>query len=249
MPDPILRLRDDAHFLPYIFPGGNVDNPTKSLLLSDCGASTWEMEWRSSDRSKGGFMAEVILFHHAMGQSAGFHDFARQLREAGHTVHTPDLFEGRRFTSIEDGLAFVEALGFPEQIVERADQAVASLPHEVVYAGFSVGVVSAQRLAQTRQGAKGALLFYSCIPLEFFGGSWPSGVPVQIHAMDADPFFVNEGDLEAARQLVESTDQAELFLYPGDQHYFADSSLPSFRPEAAALLVERVRAFLDQVSP
>jgi dienelactone hydrolase len=192
-------------------------------------------------------MAEVVLFHHAMGQTAGFHDFAQQLRDAGHTIHTPDLFEGRTFSSIEDGLAFVEELGFPDQLVERADHAVASLPDEVVYAGFSVGVVSAQRLAQTRPGAKGALLFYSCIPLEFFGGSWPSGVPVEIHAMDADPFFVDEGDLEAAGQLVASTDQAELFLYPGDQHYFADSSLPSYRPEAASLLLERVKAFLYEV--
>jgi len=104
-------------------------------------------------------------------------------------------------------------------------------------------VLPAQKLAQTRPGARGALLFYSCVPAAEFG-SWPDGVPVQIHGMDADPIFAGEGDLDAARALVESVKQAELFLYPGDQHYFADASLPSYDPDAAALLTERVLSFL-----
>ena len=101
----------------------------------------------------------------------------------------------------------------------------------------------AQKLAQTRAGARGALLFYACIPTEFFG-PWPAEVPVQIHGMDADPIFVGEGDIEAARAIVEANQQAELFLYPGDQHYFADSSLPSYDPDATAVLTERVLDFL-----
>jgi len=118
----------------------------------------------------------------------------------------------------------------------------------VVYAGFSLGVVVAQMLAQTRPGARGALLFYSCVPVSEFGTAWPDGVPVQIHGMDADPYFVDEGDIDAARGLVDSTKDAELFLYPGDQHYFADSTLPSYDPDATALLIERVLAFLTGVS-
>ncbi len=188
-------------------------------------------------------MAEVLLFHHAMGQTAGFQAFAEELRGAGHTVHTPDLFDGRTFASIEEGMAHAEELGFPDEILARAERAAAALPAELVYAGFSLGVVAAQKLAQTRPGARGALLFYSCVPTEFFG-PWPADVPVQIHGMDADPFFVEEGDLDAARAIVESTDRAELFLYPGNQHYFADSSLPSYDADAAALLMQRVLEFL-----
>ena len=188
-------------------------------------------------------MAEVLLFHHALGQTEGFHAFAEELRQAGHTVHTPDLFDGRSFASIEDGMAYAEQLGFPDEIVARGERAAAALPVQLVYAGFSLGVVPAQKLAQSRRRARGALLFYACVPMQFFG-PWPSDVPVQIHGMDADPIFVDEGDLDAARAIVDSTEQAELFLYPGNQHYFADSSLPSYDPDATALLTRRVLDFL-----
>jgi len=189
-------------------------------------------------------MAEVLLFHHAQGQTPGFHAFADELRRAGHTVHTPDLFDGKTFVSIDEGLAYVKELGGFEQVIERGERAANELPNELVYAGFSLGVVTAQKLAQTRPGARGALLFYSCVPVSEFGTSWPKGVPVQIHGMDKDPYFAGEGDIDAARELVASTDQAELFIYPGDQHYFADSSLPSYDPDATALLTKRVLDFL-----
>jgi dienelactone hydrolase len=188
-------------------------------------------------------MAEVLLFHHAQGQTEGFRAFAADLRGAGHTVHIPDLFDGRTFRSIDEGLAYVGQLGGFGEIIQRGEQAANELPDELVYAGFSLGVVPAQKLAQTRAGARGALLFYSCVPASEFG-AWPADVPVQIHGMDADPFFVGEGDIDAARELVESTEHAELFLYPGDQHYFADSSLPSFDADATALLTQRVLDFL-----
>jgi dienelactone hydrolase len=188
-------------------------------------------------------MAEVLLFHHAQGQTPGFHAFADELRAAGHTVHTPDFFDGRTFDSIDEGLAYAKEIGFGE-VVERGVRAAQDLPAELVYAGFSLGEVAAQKLAQTRPGARGALLFYSCVPTSEFGGAWPDGVPVQIHGMDSDPIFVGEGDIDAAHALVESTAEAELFLYPGDQHYFADSSLPSYDADAAALLTRRVLEFL-----
>jgi dienelactone hydrolase len=191
-------------------------------------------------------MAEVLLFHHALGQTTGFDAFADELRQAGHTVHTPDLFEGRTFGTIEDGMAYAEEIGFPDVIIERGERAADELAPELVYAGFSLGVVPAQKLAQTRAGARGALLYYSCVPLSFFGGSWPEGVPAQIHGMDEDPIFVGEGDVDAARELVEAAEDAELFLYPGDQHYFADSSLPSYDAAASKLLTERTLAFLAE---
>ena len=192
-------------------------------------------------------MAEVLLFHHAQGQTPGFHAFADELRQAGHTVHTPDLFDGKTFGSIDEGLAYVKEIGGFGQIIERGEHAANELPNELVYAGFSLGVVNAQKLAQTRPGARGALLFYSCVPVSEFGTAWPAGVPVQIHGMDKDPYFAGEGDIDAARALVASTDQAELFVYPGDQHYFADSSLPSYDPEATKLLTERVLDFLAKI--
>jgi len=190
-------------------------------------------------------MAEVLLFHHALGLTDGVIAFADELRRAGHTVHTPDLFDGRTFESIEAGMAHVGEEGF-EAVAERGIRVADGLPAELVYAGFSFGVVPAQKLAQTRPGARGALLFYSCLPLEYVG-PWPDGLRGQVHGMDRDPFFADEGDLEAARALVEQTSAVELFLYPGDQHYFADSTLPSYDAEAAALLTRRVLAFLAAV--
>jgi dienelactone hydrolase len=193
-------------------------------------------------------MAEVLLFHHAQGLTPGIRAFADELRAAGHTVHTPDLFDGRTFGSIDEGVAYIGEVGF-EELRERGVHLADDLPPELVYAGFSFGVLPAQKLAQTRPGARGALLFYSCIPIsgEWAFGPWPDGVPVQIHGMDADPVFVGEGDVEAAREIVDTVDDAELFLYSGDQHYFADSSLPSYDAEATALLTRRVIEFLDRV--
>ena len=188
-------------------------------------------------------MAEVLLFHHAQGQTSGFFAFADELRQAGHIVHTPNLFGGRTFDSIKAGVAYAEEIGFGN-ILELEVRAADELPNELVYAGFSLGVLPAQKLAQTRPGARGALLFYSCVPTSEFG-TWQADVPVQVHGMDADPFFVDEGDLDAARELVNSAKHAELFLYPGNQHYFADSSLPSYDATAAALLTKRVLEFLE----
>ena len=191
-------------------------------------------------------MAEVVLFHHAQGLTPGVAAFADELRRAGHTVHAPDLYDGRTFATLEEGLAYAEEIGFDE-VTERGVQAAEALPAELVYAGFSLGLGPAQRLAQTRPGARGALLFYACLPVSEFGPSWPAGVPVQIHAMESDPEFDNGWDLPAARALVEEAEDGELFLYPGDQHLFADSSLPSYDADAAALLGQRVLDFLDRI--
>ena len=190
-------------------------------------------------------MSEVLLFHHALGPTEGLHAFANELRLAGHTVHTPDLFDGRTFGSIEEGVAYAGKVGWGE-IMARGERAAEALTNELVYAGLSLGVVPAQKLAQTRPGAKGALFLYSCLPPAEFGG-WPAAVPAQIHGADADPIFIGEGDVEAARELVDAADDAELFLYPGDQHYFADSSLPSYDAEATRLLTDRVLEFLARV--
>lgn len=191
-------------------------------------------------------MAEVLLFHHVLGRTAGVNGFAERLRAGGHTVHVPDLYDGQVFGTLDEGMAHVQELGFGS-IIEGGRRVAEELPAEIVYAGFSLGVLPAQMLAQTRPGARGALLLESCVPTSEFGDGWPAGVPVQIHGMDADPSFAGEGDIDAARALVASTPDAELFTYPGDQHLFADDSLPSYDEAAAALLTERVLTFLDDL--
>ena len=188
-------------------------------------------------------MAEVLLFHHAQGQTPGFLAFTDELRAAGHTVHAPDLYDGKTFPSIDEGVAYAKEVGF-DTILERGRLAAEGLPSELVYAGFSLGVMPAQLLAQTRPGAQGAMLFSAAIPASEFGGPWPEGVPLQIHMMEDDPWA--EEDLPAARELEEAAG-AELFRYPGDQHLFADDSLPDYDEAAATLLKQRVREFLDKV--
>lgn len=189
-------------------------------------------------------MAEVLLFHHAQGQTPGFMAFADELRAAGHTVHTPDLYDGRTFPTLDEGVGYAKQVGF-ETIGERGRVAAESLPNEIVYAGFSLGAMPAQEMAQTRPGAKGALLFSAAFPTSEFGGPWPQGVPLQIHMMEADEWAME--DLPAARELVETVDGAELYLYPGDRHLFADGSLPDYEEKAAAELKERVLVFLKNV--
>ena len=190
-------------------------------------------------------MAEVLLFHHAQGLTAGCLSFADELRAAGHVVHAPDLYDGKTFADLDDGVGYAREVGF-DTIGERGRLAAEGLPNEIVYAGFSLGAMPAQMLAQTRPGAKGALLFHGCVPPSEFGGPWPQGVPLQIHLMEADEWAL-EGDLDAAREIDERVESAELFLYPGDRHLFADNSLPDYDESAATLLKQRVLSFLDDI--
>jgi dienelactone hydrolase len=186
-------------------------------------------------------MAEVLLFHHAQGLTTGVVAFADDLRAAGHVVHTPDLYEGKTFTDVNEGVAHARSVGF-ETLAERGRRAAADLPQTLVYAGMSMGAGGAQELAQTRPGAKGALLMFGALPASEFG-EWPPGVPLQVHAMVEDPWF--KEDIEAARELV-ALAAGRLFLYPGNKHLFADNSLSDYDEQAAKLLMERVLEFLKK---
>jgi dienelactone hydrolase len=189
-------------------------------------------------------MAEVLLFHHAQGLTKGVLAFADDLRAAGHVVHTPDLYDGNTFADLDDGVQYAREVGF-DTILERGRAAADGMPDGLVYAGFSLGVMPAQLLAETRSGAKGALFFSAALPASEFADAWPPAVPLQIHMMDRDEWA--DEDLPAARELAETVDVAELFLYSGDGHLFADRSLPDYDADAAALLGERVLAFLKSV--
>lgn len=187
-------------------------------------------------------MAEILLFHHAQGQTAGFLAFADELRSAGHVVHVPDLYDGKTFAELSDGVSYAEQVGF-DVIIQRGATAAESVRAEIVYAGFSLGALPAQMLTQTRPGALGALLLHGCVPTSTFETPWPDGVPLQIHTMDADEWV----ELDVAHDLVDEVANAELFLYRGDGHLFADSSLSDFDEEAAALLKKRALVFLEGI--
>jgi dienelactone hydrolase len=195
-------------------------------------------------------MAEVVLFHHVQGLTDGVRAFAEQLRAGGHTVQSPDLFHGELAATVEDGIALVGRIG-EETIDARVNEIVAGLPQGLVYGGFSFGGASAQRLAQTRPGARGALMYESFVSLtaEWAFGPWPDGLPVQVHGMDKDPYFALEGDLDAARELAGMIGPklAEVYTYPGDKHLFTDSSLPSHDADATALVLSRSLEFLDRL--
>ena len=191
-------------------------------------------------------MAEVLLFHHAHGLTEGVRAFADELRAAGHVIHTPDLYDGRTFDELEAGLGYARETGFGT-ILERGVRAADGLPAELVYGGMSLGAMPAQQLAQTRPGARGAVLLHAAVPASEFGGPWPADVPLQIHLMEQDEFAL-EGDLDAARELEATVERAELFLYTGDRHLFTDSSLADYDGPAAGQVRQRVLAFLGAVS-
>ncbi|KQV84242.1 dienelactone hydrolase family protein [Rhizobium sp. Root1220] len=190
-------------------------------------------------------MAEVVLFHHAQGLTKGVAGLAAVLGADGHVVHTPDLFAGRTFDTLEQGMQHAQEIGFSE-LVQRGVRAVDLLATDLVYLGISLGVLPAQYLAQTRSGARGAIFLHACLPRSEFGSAWPQGLPAQIHAMDADPFFVGDGDIEAARALVGESSDVSLFLYPGNSHLFSDRSLAAYDPAAAAVLERRLLDFLAE---
>ncbi|WFE37622.1 dienelactone hydrolase family protein [Micromonospora sp. WMMD998] len=195
-------------------------------------------------------MAEILLFHHLQGLTEGVRALGDALRAGGHTVHAPDLFDGERPASIEEGSALTKHIG-RDVLDQRADQIAADLRPDLVYAGVSWGAAIAQRLAQTRSGARAALLYEACLPVtgEWAIGPWPDGVAVQVHGMERDPFFGLEGDVDAARELVSivGPERGELFVYPGDRHLFTDSSLPSYDAEATTLVVSRSRDLLGRL--
>ena len=166
-------------------------------------------------------MADVLLFHHAQGQTPSFTAFADELRAAGHTVVTPDLYDGRTFDDLDAGLEYAAEVGF-DAVRERGVQAADGLPERLVIIGISLGVMPAQQLAQTRPGVAGAVLISSAVPPTYFADTWPTEVPLQIHGMDADPIFIGEGDIEAARELVDMADDAELIVHPGDAHLMVE---------------------------
>jgi dienelactone hydrolase len=186
-------------------------------------------------------MAEIVLFHSALGLRPGVLAWADALRADGHTLHTPDLYDGEVFDSLERAVAKRDALGIPE-LIRRSQAAAAALSANIYYAGFSMGAAPAQLLAVTRPGAKGAFLMHGALPLEALGVSaWPEGVAVELHYMQDDELF----DPTAVDDLEQRIPKTLLHVerYPGSAHLFADPGLPEYDAAAAETMLSRARAF------
>lgn len=185
-------------------------------------------------------MAHVVLYHSALGLRPGVRWFADRLAEHGHTVETPDYYDGEVFDTLDAGLSKRDSIGYAESL--RRAGAVAVDEPAVVYAGFSLGCRLAQWSEQTRDNAIGCVLLHDAQPVGRFG-PWPERLPVEIHAMCDDPWFERENALS----IVDSAHDSSLNLYRGDAHLFADPDLPSHDPAATALVLDRVRVFLDRL--
>ena len=187
-------------------------------------------------------MAEIVLFHHAGGLTEGVGAFAQTLRSAGHTVHTPDLFDGRTFGDVQDGVAFADSVG-EETFAARATKIVSPMSADLVYGGMSMGVARAAEQVLARRGAKGAFFLYGAIAPSWWDASWPAGVRTQAHVTEGDPW--REPDAEA--EYLADVPGAELFVYPGSGHLFAEPGHPHYDEEAAGLATRRVLAFLESL--
>jgi dienelactone hydrolase len=186
-----------------------------------------------------GLMAEIMLFHHAGGLTEGVVSFAQTLRDSGHTVHAPDLFDGRTFADVRDGVSYAQSVG-EETFAAKAAEVLSSMPTDLVYGGMSMGAARAAEQVLTRPGAKGAFFLYGAIAPSWWEATWPAGVPAQAHVTEDDEW--REPDAEA--EYLAGVPGAELFVYPGSGHLFAEPGHPDFDEAVARLATERVLAFL-----
>jgi dienelactone hydrolase len=196
------------------------------------------------------FMAEIVLFHSALGLRPGVASAADRLREAGHSVHVPDFYDGEVFEDLDDGLRKRDELGVAE-ILRRAREAVARLPAGLVFVGFSLGNDPAEFLAAERPGARGALLMHGAVPIEAFSEfgveRWPEGVPVQVHYAAEDP-WVEAEEVAALGDAVRGAGASfEEHSYPGSGHLFADPGLPEYDRASSEAMWRRALTFLDRV--
>lgn len=195
-------------------------------------------------------MAEIVLFHSALGLRPGVTAAADRLREVGHTVYVPDYYDGEVFDDLDDGLRKRDELGYAE-IARRAKEAVADLPAGLVFAGFSLGTLPAELLAAARPGVRGALLMHGALPVEELGGfgveRWPAGAPVQVHYAAEDP-WVEAEEVAALGGAVKGAGAAFAeHTYPGSGHLFTDPDLPEYDRASSEAMWRRALAFLDRV--
>jgi dienelactone hydrolase len=191
-------------------------------------------------------MAEIVLFHSAMGLLPGTLRNAERLRAAGHVVHVPDLYEGRTFSDADEGVAHSGVIGWPV-VVDRAEAAIAGLPSDIVVMGMSMGVSVATHVATTRPGVRAALLCFTGHPP---ATAWPRGVPAQVHHSTGDRWAAVAQTSALVEAVAGAGGQAALYLYPGDRHLFTHEDLPDDHdPVHAELFWRRALEFLATGEP
>lgn len=187
-------------------------------------------------------MATIVVFHSALGLRPAIQQFTEHLRDLGHVVHTPDLFDGEVFDDLDAGVAHRDTIGIPE-LISRAQSAVVALPEEIVYAGFSMGTGPAQLLAATRPHARGALLIQGAVDLDMLEiDAWPTNVPMQLHVATHDPWFDHDDAMKVTADIPD--DLLDYHEYPGNRHLFADPDWKDHDPTATATMLDAITTWL-----
>lgn len=184
-------------------------------------------------------MAQIVLFHSAYGLRPAVHAAAERLRAAGHQVTTPDLYDGRTFDTVEEGMAYKDEIT-QNELLRRAIGAVAPLltpaagataPADgLVYAGFSLGGALAQNLALADEHAKGLLLLHGTSDIR---DDAATGIPVQLHVAEPDPFEPEDWLNAWYLRMRKAGADVEVHRYRGAGHVFTDPDLPDHDAEAA----------------
>jgi dienelactone hydrolase len=191
---------------------------------------------------------EIVLFHSLLGLRRGVLQWADKLRDAGYTVHTPDLYDGEVFDDSASAARKLQGIGFDE-LIARSRRSVSDRPAGLVYAGFSNGGAFSELLAATRPGARGAILMHAPLPIRPLGWkAWPATVPVQVHFSERDPLRSQDAIDKLAHSVCRSGATFEEYNYPGSGHLFADPDLPDFDAAASDLMFGRILELLGRIA-
>ncbi|MEW9551144.1 dienelactone hydrolase family protein [Nonomuraea sp. NPDC050783] len=191
-------------------------------------------------------MAQIVLFHSMLGLRPAERRAAERLRASGHDVVTPDLFDGRTASTIEEGFVLKdEQIGWPT-IEQRAREAVRSLPADTVLAGISMGGGVVHTLLPSRPDTAGVLLLHGVAEIRTTARA---GLPIQLHISDADPFAPRATVASWQDGATRAGADLEVFSYPKVGHYFTDPDLADHDEHAATLTWRRVLDFLRRIGP
>ncbi|MFD0310380.1 dienelactone hydrolase family protein [Streptomyces sp. NPDC127119] len=185
----------------------------------------------------------IMLFHSTFGLRPAVRDAADRLRAAGHEVWTPDLFGGRTFETVEEGMAFKDELG-KEELLKRAVLAAAPYSERgLVYAGFSLGAATAQTLALGDDKARGLLLLHGTSDIAETASV--DELPVQLHVAEPDAFEPDDWLTAWYLQMGKAGADVEIYRYAGAGHLYTDPGLPDYDEEAAEATWRVALGFLE----
>jgi len=185
----------------------------------------------------------IVLFHSTYGLRPAVTDAADLLRAAGHEVWTPDLFGGRTFETVEEGMAFKDELG-KDELLRRAILAAAPYSERgLVYAGFSLGAATAQTLALGDDRARGLLLLHGTSDIAETASV--DELPVQLHVAEPDAFEPDDWLTAWYLRMRKTGADVEIYRYAGAGHLYTDPGLPDHDEEAAEATWRVALGFLE----